>query len=58
MKWLDVITNYPKNKSACRCPFCGSKKLQFEELNIGRGSLNITCTDCGKFAHLDKSPQS
>lgn len=53
MKWLDVIINYYKDRSACFCPFCGSKNLEFEEMYIGRGSLNISCPDCGQSAHVD-----
>ena len=52
--WTNNLLNYYKNNNAGNCPFCGGK-IEVEVLNIGRGSINFKCTNCGKWAHFDKT---
>ena len=53
--WISNIILFSDTGRAGSCPYCGSPNLKAEVWEIGRGSLNFFCPDCGKIGHINGS---
>lgn len=54
--WLPNMVLFSNTVQAGNCPYYNSPNLKAEVWEIGRGSLNLFCPDCGEIGHIDGKP--